>query len=51
MTKPGPARSQTPAPQAQAQAYEAVNQVKLAGMQYRSDIGYRALIPTLNTTD
>ena len=36
---------------AQAQAYEAVNQVKLAGMQYRSDIGYRALIPTLNTTD
>ena len=39
------------AKQAQAQAYEAVNQVKLAGMQYRSDIGYRALIPTLNTTD
>ena len=39
------------AKQAQAQAYEAVNQVKLAGMQYRSDIGYRALIHTLNTTD
>lgn len=29
--------------QAQTAAYEAVNQVQLANMQYRSDIGYRAL--------
>ncbi len=37
--------------QAQAQAYEALQQVELTGMQYRSDIGYRALIPTLTVTD
>ncbi|MBU3725070.1 MAG: phosphoribosylamine--glycine ligase [Burkholderiaceae bacterium] len=28
---------------AQTRAYEAVNQVKFSGMQYRSDIGYRAI--------
>ena len=29
--------------QAQPKAYAAVEQVQLAGMQYRSDIGHRAI--------
>jgi phosphoribosylamine--glycine ligase len=28
---------------AQKRAYEAVNQVRFEGMQYRTDIGYRAI--------